>query len=377
MENMQVRNWPSILGILLGILVLFTVDVSATDYKERMARNKNKHTQLWNRVAELNDVEGELADVLAVVEIQIEEREAEIRRIQKELDAANAEYERIINEQEKLQVAYQDRKEQLATRLRVIYMQDDMTYLDLLFQASGFGELIDRIFLVQTVLENDERLLNQTLETQKQVAEQEISAKEQVADIAAIRLHLQDQMDQLEELRLEQKRDIELIHNDKDLLLREIRELEEANKRIQQQILEAQRNSPYTGQAWSGSFLMPVNGKITSGYGYRTHPVYGVKRMHTGVDIAAPHGTPIKAGGDGKIIHAARNGGYGKTVIIDHGNGRTTLYAHMSSYAVKVGDIVHQGDKVGEVGSTGVSTGNHLHFEVRVNGKHVDPMKQL
>lgn len=377
MKNTQVKTWPSVIGVLLVIIVLFTADVSATDYKERMARNKSKHTQLWNRVAELNDVEGELADVLAVVEIQIEEREAEIRRIQKELDAANAEYERIIEEQERLQVSYQDRKDRLATRLRVIYMQDDMTYLDLLFQASGFGELIDRIFLVQTVLENDERLLNQTLETKKQVAERERSAKEQVDDIAAIRLHLQDQMDQLEELRLEQKRDIELIHNDKDLLLREIRELEEANKRIQQKILEVQRNSPYTGQAWSGSFLMPVNGKITSGYGYRTHPVYGVKRMHTGVDIAAPHGTPIKAGGDGKVIHAARNGGYGKTVIVDHGNGRTTLYAHMSSYAVKVGDIVNQGDKIGEVGSTGVSTGNHLHFEVRVNGKHVDPMKQL
>ena len=126
-----------------------------------------------------------------------------------------------------------------------------------------------------------------------------------------------------------------------------------------------------------GKLVRPVPGPITSAFGPRLHPILGYTRMHTGVDMTAPLGQDIKAGADGKVILASTYGGYGLTVIIDHGGGMTTLYAHQSRVFVSVGDSVGAGEVVGEAGSTGLATGPHLHFEVRINGTPVDPADYL
>ena len=117
-----------------------------------------------------------------------------------------------------------------------------------------------------------------------------------------------------------------------------------------------------------------MNGPITSPFGYRNDPVLGGNRLHAGVDIAASQGTPIKAAGDGVVKMAGVNGGYGNWTLIDHGGGLATGYAHQSRIAVSIGQHVSTGEVIGYVGSTGASTGPHLHWEVRVNGNPVDPM---
>jgi murein DD-endopeptidase MepM/ murein hydrolase activator NlpD len=121
----------------------------------------------------------------------------------------------------------------------------------------------------------------------------------------------------------------------------------------------------------------PSDGRITSGYGWRTHPIFGTRRMHTGTDFGPGYGAPIYAAETGTVISANARGGYGNTIIIDHGQGLTTLYAHQSRFAVSSGARVTRGQVIGYVGSTGNSTGPHLHFEVRVNGAHRDPMNYL
>jgi len=131
------------------------------------------------------------------------------------------------------------------------------------------------------------------------------------------------------------------------------------------------RGSPVPG---NGRLAWPVDGAVTSGFGPRTHPILGGSRMHKGVDISAPSGTPIKAAGDGVVVMAGSNGGYGNWTLIDHGDGLATGYAHQSSIGVSTGRRVRTGDVIGRVGSTGASTGPHLHWEVRVNGEPVDPM---
>jgi len=127
----------------------------------------------------------------------------------------------------------------------------------------------------------------------------------------------------------------------------------------------------------NGVLGWPVNGNVTSGFGYRMHPIFHVMKMHTGVDISAGMGTPIKAAAAGTVIFGGWRGGYGQAVIISHGNGLATLYAHQSKLLVSVGDKVKRGEVIGKVGSTGYSTGPHLHFEVRVGGNPVDPMGYL
>lgn len=124
-------------------------------------------------------------------------------------------------------------------------------------------------------------------------------------------------------------------------------------------------------------FQWPYNGRVGSGFGYRIHPIYRTRRLHTGLDIGGSTGDPIFAAKGGEVIWAKRRGGYGHTVLIDHGDGITTLYAHMSAYEASLGDFVTRGDVVGYIGSTGTSTSPHLHFEVRVNGNPVDPMPYL
>ena len=124
-------------------------------------------------------------------------------------------------------------------------------------------------------------------------------------------------------------------------------------------------------------FQWPYLGRVGSGYGYRIHPIYRTRRLHTGLDIGGTTGDPVVAAKGGEVIWAERRGGYGNTVIVDHGDGITSLYAHMTSYESKKGDFVARGDVVGYIGSTGTSTSPHLHFEVRVNGSPVDPMPYL
>ncbi|NIM04406.1 MAG: peptidoglycan DD-metalloendopeptidase family protein [Armatimonadetes bacterium] len=157
---------------------------------------------------------------------------------------------------------------------------------------------------------------------------------------------------------------------------RALAELEQNSREVEallQRLQTTKTGRERLSQPFTGKFKQPVEGRISSGFGYRTHPIFKVRKMHTGVDIAAPHRTRIRAAAAGLVIHAKRWGGYGKCILIDHGGGLATLYAHCSSLAVSVGERVKQGQVIGRVGSTGISTGPHLHFEVRRNGKPVDP----
>lgn len=135
--------------------------------------------------------------------------------------------------------------------------------------------------------------------------------------------------------------------------------------------------APAPGSSSVSGFQWPVSGGVTSGFGYRVHPIYGTRRLHQGLDISGGSGTPIAAAKSGTVISAGWRGGYGNAVVISHGNGVTTLYAHQSSMNVTTGQQVGRGDIIGWVGSTGASTGPHLHFEVRINGSAVDPRPYL
>jgi murein DD-endopeptidase MepM/ murein hydrolase activator NlpD len=138
--------------------------------------------------------------------------------------------------------------------------------------------------------------------------------------------------------------------------------------------------SPFPGTAGliePVSLRMPVQGRITSDFGGRRDPVNGRQRFHEGIDIAAPKGTPIQSAAAGTVIYAGRNGGYGNTILVQHADGRITRYAHAESLMVNAGDTVEAGQTIAAVGSTGHSTGPHLHFEVIENGRHVSPLKVL
>jgi murein DD-endopeptidase MepM/ murein hydrolase activator NlpD len=193
-------------------------------------------------------------------------------------------------------------------------------------------------------------------------------------------LKLQDEENkQREELRIASSRQKELYKNistEKKEIESALEDLEKESQKIEEELLRLNPNTQYLG---SGKYTWPTPGysRITSAYGMRRHPILKTNRMHTGVDIGAPYGVTIVSVDHGQVVKVGWYGGYGRVVMIDHGRGIVTMYAHTSASLVNVGDAVKKGQGIAKIGTTGWSTGPHLHFEVRVNGKHANPMNYI
>jgi murein DD-endopeptidase MepM/ murein hydrolase activator NlpD len=258
---------------------------------------------------------------------------------------------------------------------------DGVAMIGLIGGATGSGELVEGKHYLQRVSDKrqDDATRVTRLKAQVTAQEEQLAKQKQVADDA--RATAADEKAKADDLAAQQQRaqdaataaeqaqntalDAAVSQHDEAEA-----ELQAESEKISQQ-LQAAGSGPALGD---GTFLRPVPGPITSPFGYRTDPITGATAFHSGLDIGAPCGTPIKAAGTGVIISAGFNsGGYGNMTLINHGNGLSTLYGHQSSIIVSAGQSVAQGQVIGYVGSTGKSTGCHLHFEVRVNGNPVDP----
>ncbi|MDW8320704.1 MAG: peptidoglycan DD-metalloendopeptidase family protein [Armatimonadota bacterium] len=347
----------------------------------------------------------ELQKKLATVQKQIQQARAEIRRIRKRERAVTADL--LATEQEldatrkrlrmvrarlgavrvlqrktaarlkELEERLQQRQQLLARRVRVAYQQGNASTVRVLLGSRDVHDLISRSYVLGRIARADSRLVLAIQQDKQEVAQAKAQLDKQAQEIAQLEAELAQQTYHLHE-QTETKREIlQDIARDRELKEQALDEWEE-EARLIAAMLRAMEQTP-RGQArlarpFRGGFIRPVNGAIVSGFGMRYHPILKVNRMHNGVDIAAPHGTPIKAAADGEVIFAGYRRGYGNTIIIDHGGGVATLYAHCSALAVGEGTTVKQGQVIGYVGATGLATGPHLHFEVRRNGEPVNPL---
>ena len=227
-------------------------------------------------------------------------------------------------------------------------------------------------------LESEKQSVTSNLAKQKELEEQKTLVFNQMsAQEKELTASIGDILEENEALEAEIQRIIK-VEQERARKEAERKAKEEAERKAKE---EADKNNnqnqskPDTGSSnnVSSGYVRPVNGRISSPYGYRIHPIYNTQSMHTGVDYAASSGTPIKATRAGRVILAQFNSSYGNYIIVDHGDGISSLYAHMSGFNASYGDNVSQGQVIGYVGSTGASTGPHLHFEIRVNGSHRNP----
>jgi murein DD-endopeptidase MepM/ murein hydrolase activator NlpD len=295
--------------------------------------------------------------------------EAELRETQKRLDV---EHDALVALRGRLRRSLNV----LSNRLVEMYKADDPDMLTVLLESDGFADLIERFEYLQRIEESDSiivdrvrTLRNDTEDTVVRIraARDEIAAKE--AELERTRVALEDQEAQLEAARADRQ---ELLDDVEGHIRKLEGDIGDLQGEIQQQLSGTTATLPAGPiQAGSGGMIWPVNGPVTSPFGWR----WG--RMHEGVDIAVSAGTPIRAAKAGVVALAAPTGGYGNYTCVNHGGGLSSCYAHQSSYAVGVGDSVGQGEVIGNVGCTGSCFGDHLHFEVRVNGSAVDPMGYL
>lgn len=269
-----------------------------------------------------------------------------------------------------------DTRRRAAKRLRQIYMQSEESPVLALIGAKDLGELAARKSIYERIAGQDKDLFEDLRQQKRAVAARKARQDELVAETARLMGQQRQEQGELKAAK-GQKQSLlgELRSQQKDLEA-EYAQLDRESDAIAAQIRAYQSAQRASGKAlprFSGRFLRPVNGPITSGYGYRFHPILKRRKLHTGIDFGVPSGTPIRAAAGGIVIAASYRRGYGNTVMIDHGGGISTLYGHCSRLFVSAGQKVAAGERIAAVGSTGLSTGPHLHWEVRVDGSPVNP----
>ena len=381
-----------ILCIVLAFIISSLSIITCVQAEENSNTNTNQDSlrqeqeNLQNQINEANENLENVQEDLSENLQQVQKLDEKIASSQSELDELNkkiTELQTSIDDVSgKLKVAeesYNSQKELLDNRLIEIYEEGEIQYLDVLLSSKNMSEFLSTYFLVTELVEYDNQLLE---DMEKQKHEIEISKEK-----------LDNEQEELATIKANQTKTAKIVENTKTVRENFIAKLSEEEKTIQAQIDEYNRqfdeiNAEILALAMNGidtkyiggEFAWPVPGytRITSKYGMRTHPITGVYKLHSGTDIGAPMGANFVAANDGIVVKAGYNGAYGNMVIIDHGGGIQTLYAHGSQIMVNVGDTVKKGETVVlKVGSTGYSTGAHAHFEVRINGVTTDPLPYI
>lgn len=271
----------------------------------------------------------------------------------------------------------------LEKRLRAIYIEGEVSYMAVLLQSDDFTDFLNQADYLERIVKTDADLIESVRGHKVSLDGQKVSARSVVIELAKLRVRKQDKVESLARLKAAQDDLYFRLEEHQAKLSSRITQIEHSNLKKEKELQELIRaRSAYYPPGVipppsAGGMIWPVHGPVTSPFGYRIHPVTGASRFHAGLDIAVGYGVPVLAADNGVVIEAGWVGGYGNCVIIDHGGGWSTLYGHNQALTVSTGQTVRQGQKIAEVGSTGMSTGPHCHFETRFQGNPVDPMSRL
>jgi peptidoglycan DL-endopeptidase CwlO len=356
--------------------------------KREIARKKGRERVLTTTISSythrINLLQGDITTLQARqvrIEADLAAKREQLARIQDDL---RQERIRIVRLHERLVEA----RAALADRLVQLYKADEPDVVTVILESDGFADLLERTEFMQRVSQQDARIIDRVRQAkaESEAAEKRLDALEerqrrvtaQVAqraeEVEAIKNSLVERQQQYQGVREDKEQALVSTRSDRHDLEGDLAALEREQAAVVARLQSAQSaGSQVAGpvRQGSGAFIWPVNGPVVSGFGMR----WG--RLHAGVDIAVPAGTPIHAADSGRVVLLGWTGGYGNYTCIDHGNAVSTCYAHQSAYATSMGASVSQGQVIGSVGCTGHCFGDHLHFEVRINGAPVDPMGYL
>ncbi len=397
----RIRAYPRVIAALLALCLMMPATALASTSSDLAAHQAAADAARRGAAAEQAKA-NDLAQQTASLDQQIKVIEAEVGTLQGQIGTATDRRTKLESELDllrgdiaekqaattRVKAEYDHQNSLLNARADATYRAGDWFYLQVLLDSTDFQDLITRTSLVSRIFDADRGVADELAGTRVTLEQNTITLNRSLDEVSAKRAEAQAEESKLERLHSDQASKLsaqEVVKTQKSALLSETKQnvarltaiatAEEQESARIAALLKGGGSSKGTGR-YPGSMAWPTPGytRITSPFGWRMHPVLHVNKFHSGVDIGAPSGATIVAAGDGTVISAGYNGGYGNMTMIDHGNGLVSVYGHQSRISVGKGQHVSKGQTIGAVGSTGMSTGPHLHFEIRVNGEPRDPL---
>lgn len=388
MNQKQVK----LIATILAVAMLITTLVSAIGYVIMgVSASQSELDQAEAELAALKKETAAIESELAAIDKNKTSISAEIDLLDKQIDSITAEIKAIVTYIEALatdievqevmlaeaEIRAEEQYELYKTRMRVMYEGGNTSYLEILLSADNFFEALSKMEVTRQIMAYDEAIFEEYLKNIEiiEIAKQKL--EDNKAEQEAEKTSLDSKSKELETAQAKAEQTLKELIAAESLAESKYSDAAAAEEAMSKTVAKLAaalvQESVYVG----GTYTWPLPGytSISSAFGYRTHPISGqTNSFHSGIDLPAPSGTSVKAANSGTVIVSTYNSGYGNYIMIDHGGGNVTLYAHLSSRSVSVGTAVTKGQHIGGVGTTGSSTGNHLHFEVIVSGSHTNPM---
>lgn len=388
--------------IMIGSTVLGALSMAAaaskSELKNKLADIKSQKAEVQKQIEGYKADQQEYAGQIGTLNNKINLTESEIEATQEILDELDRNIEKTEQELEETTEQLHEKEDLFATRIRVMYENGDTSYMDVLLSSENFSDMLSNMEIVSQIMDYDKGVVEEYTALKESIEQMKAELESDRADKQEYMDSLEDQKDELESDRAALKKVLAKVENNLDYaeqtalkMQAEENEVNAEIERLSREEAEAARKAAEAAKASSrassastvrasGSMLWPCPSYsyISSNYGYRTHPISGkVSAFHKGIDIASGSGNPVLAAASGTVVKSYLSSSYGNYIVVSHGGGLMTAYAHMSRRMVSVGDTVSAGQQIGKVGSTGNSTGPHLHFEVYVNGSTANPMNYV
>jgi len=362
------------------IFFCFTLKAYADQAQEKLRKVQDELKQKRLALEETKEKERETLGRLVVITKELDSAKTRLNLTDKKIVKNSKEIEQLSLELKQDEDVLGHNRQKFSRHLNEAYKSSGINYLEVVLSSASMSDFLNRLYYFGKIMEQDAGLIEQLAETMARNKKRKNDLNIATRQAKDLRKQVAAEKETIHNKVLEKQAIYETLKQRRIRYEQEVTELERNSKELEQVIQRELAERARKGQKaprGSGQLAWPLSGRITSVFGWRRHPIWGSRNWHTGIDIAAPYGRPIAAADSGEVILSKWWKGYGKAVVIDHGRGVSTVYGHMSRIYVKYGDQIRKGQIIGLVGSTGYSTGPHLHFEVRINGKPVDPNKYL
>ncbi|MBX9879360.1 MAG: peptidoglycan DD-metalloendopeptidase family protein [Candidatus Obscuribacterales bacterium] len=371
------NSFSGLAGIAAG--TTFEAYQEPRSTRSRLNEIEERKREIHEKYKQAKRKEDAAMKALHKIQQTYNDTKANLHQNEKELEKTQSNIKATERKIDITQSTEQQLSQQAAQRLREVYEGHRLSLLEMFFQVTSLQSLLDLFYYQERIAEADKKLLEELKQKAQALAAKKDFLGEHSNKLGEIITDIAKKASEIAKKKTAQEQIAERLKTQRAFYEQAETQLAIESQQLERQIvdLESSRRGSGDMAVGSGSMSMPIRAPISSPFGYRGHPIFGGRRFHSGVDLAGANHTPIKASDSGCVLKTGWYGGYGKVVIVSHGHGKSTLYAHMAQTAVSPGQNVRKGEVLGYEGSTGFSTGPHVHFEVRIDGKPRNPLNYV